>query len=55
MGDYDKEVWMADRTVRERLEGKELKVFCFFSMALLFAAGLAGPGERGGFFYVFTV
>lgn len=41
---------MADRTVRERLEGKELKVFCFFSMALLFAAGLAGMvQEREGF------
>lgn len=38
---------MADRTVRERLEGRELKVFCFFSMALLFAAGLAGMVQEG--------
>lgn len=38
---------MADRTVRERLEGRELKVFCFFSMALLLAAGAAGMVWEG--------
>lgn len=38
---------MADRTVRDRLEGKELKVFCYFSMALLFAAVLAGMVQEG--------
>lgn len=33
---------MEGRTVRERLEGRELKVFCVFSMALLLAAGFVG-------------
>ena len=33
---------MGGRTVRERLQGRELKVFSFCSMALLLAAGAAG-------------
>ena len=33
---------MGGRTVRERLQGRELKVFSFCSMALLWAAGAAG-------------
>lgn len=38
---------MEGRTIRERLEGRELKVFCMFSMAVLFAASLAGMAEDG--------
>lgn len=33
---------MAGGTIREKLEGRELKVFCIFSMLLLLAAGLVG-------------
>lgn len=35
------------RTIREKLEGRELKVFCFFSMLLLLAAGIAGMAVQG--------
>ena len=33
---------MAGRTVRERLEDSELKVFCGFSIMMVIAAGIAG-------------
>ena len=33
---------MAGKTIRERLEGRELKMVCVFSMALLFFAGEIG-------------
>lgn len=38
---------MAGRTVREKLDGRELKVFCIFSMLLLSAAGIAGMCHEG--------
>ena len=38
---------MAGRTLRERLEGRELKVFCIFSIGMLFAAGLVGMAKEG--------
>lgn len=38
---------MAGRTVRERLEGRELKIFCVFSIGMLLAAGLAGMAKDG--------
>lgn len=34
-------------TIRERLEGRELKVFCVFSIGLLFLAGLVGMALEG--------
>lgn len=38
---------MAGRTLRERVEGRELKVFCIFSIGMLFAAGLVGMAKEG--------
>lgn len=38
---------MAGGTVREKLEGNELKLFCVFSIILLFAAGIAGMLQDG--------
>ena len=38
---------MAGRTVKERLEGNELKVFCGFSIVMVFVAGLAGMVQDG--------
>jgi len=41
------EVWMAGGTIRERLEHKELKIFCGFSIVLLFLAGIVGMIKEG--------
>lgn len=38
---------MAGRTVKERLEGNELKVFCGFSIVMVFVAGLVGMVQDG--------
>ena len=38
----------SDMTLRVKLKGKELKAFCFFSMAMLFVAAMAGMFGRGG-------
>ncbi len=38
---------MAGKTIRERLEGRELKMVCVFSMALLFFAGVVGMAKEG--------
>ena len=37
----------SDMTLREKLKGKELKAFCFFSMAMLFVAAMAGMVREG--------
>ena len=37
----------SDMTLREKLKGKELKAFCFFSMAMLFVAAMAGMIQEG--------
>ena len=34
-------------TLRVKLKGKELKAFCFFSMAMLFVAAMAGMVREG--------
>lgn len=36
-----------DRRIREKLEGREMKVFSIFSMALLLAAGVVGMAVEG--------
>ncbi len=38
---------MAGGTIRERLEHKELKIFCGFSIVLLFLAGIVGMIKEG--------
>lgn len=38
---------MAHKTIRERLEGRELKAFCWFSLSLLLVAGVAGMRYDG--------
>ncbi len=38
------------KTIREKLEGRELKVFSHFSMLLLFVAGIIGLEAEGGGF-----
>lgn len=41
---------MEGGTVREKIEGRELKLLCIFSMALLFGASIAGMGKDRGTF-----
>ena len=41
---------MAGKTVRERMEGRELKLLCIVTMALLFFAGIVGMEKDGGDF-----
>ena len=36
------------RSIREKLEGRELRIFCNYSMLLLFAAGIINMEAEGG-------
>lgn len=44
---YVTEVWMGGKAIREKTEGRELKLVCVFSMILLLLAGIVGIGKEG--------